>query len=69
MSLVRNGTTLSLTTFNGHVGKGSSTQGVVGDVGDLMDKLWKYDVVAVGNNSSHDTHSAGRCSVDEVSVE
>ena len=54
MSLVRNGTALSLTSFNSHVGKGSSTQDVVGD---LMSKLWMSDVVAVGNNSSRrDTH-------------
>ena len=36
MSLVRNGTALSLTYFNSHVGKGTSTQDVVGD---LMSKL------------------------------
>ena len=73
MSLVRNGTALSLTSFNSHVGKGSSTQDVVGD---LMSKLWMSDVVAVGNNSSHYTHGAGWWSLvedkmrrDETSVE
>ena len=49
MSVVRNVTALSLTSFNSHVGKGSSTQDVIGD---LMSKLWMFDVVAVGNNSS-----------------
>ena len=68
MSLVRNGTALSLTSFSSHVGKGSSTQDVVGD---LMSKLWMSDVVAVGNNSSRDTHGAGWWSLveDEASVE
>ena len=68
MSLVRNGTALSFTSFNSHVGKGSSTQDVVGD---LMSKLWMSDVVAVGNNSSRDTHGAGWWSLveDEASVE
>ena len=56
MSLVRNGITLSLTSFNSLVGKGSSTQDAVGD---LMSKLWMSDVVEVGNNSSRDTHGAG----------
>jgi hypothetical protein len=67
MSYIRNGTTLSLTSFNSHVGKGSNTQDVVGD---LMSKLWMSDV-AVGNNSSRDTHGAGRWSLveDEASVE
>ena len=67
MSLVRNGTTLSITSFNSHVGKGSSPQDVVGD---LMSKLWMSDVVAVGNNSSRDTHGAGWWSVvdDKSSV-
>ena len=68
MSLVRNGTALSLTSFNSRVGKGSSTKDVVGD---LMSKLWMSDVVAVGNNSSRDTHGAGWWSLveDEVRVE
>ena len=68
MSCVRNGSTLSLTSFNSHIGKGSSMQDVVGE---LMNKLWMYDVVAVGNSSSRDTHGAGWWSVveDEVSVE
>ena len=68
MSLVRNGTALSLTSFNSHIGKGSSTQDVVGD---LKSKLWISDVVAVGNNSSRDTHGAGWWSLvkDETSVE
>ena len=66
MSLVRNGTTLSLTSFNSHVGKRSSTQNV-----DLMSTLWMSDVVAVGNNSNRDTHVAGWWSLveDEVRVE
>ncbi len=36
-----------------------------------MSKLWMSDVVAVGNNSSRDTHGAGRWSLveDEASVE
>ena len=68
MSLVRNGTALSLTSLNSHIGKGSSTQD---GVGDLMNKLWMSDVVAVGNNSSRDTHDAGWWSLveDEASVE
>ena len=68
MSSARNGTTLSVTSFNSHVGKGSSTQDVVGD---LMNKLWMSDVIAVGNKSSRDTHGAGWWSVveDEASVE
>ena len=68
MSLVRNGTTLSLTYFSSHVGKGSRTQDVVGD---LMSKLWMSDVVTFGNNSNRETHAAGWWSVveDEVSVE
>jgi hypothetical protein len=68
MSLVRNGTALSLTSFNSHVGKGSSTQDVVGD---LISKLWMSDVVAVGNNSSRDAHGAGWWSLveDETCVE
>ena len=67
MSSVRNGTTLSLTSFNTHVGKGSSTQDVVGD---LMSKVWMSDVVAVGNTSSRDTYDAGWWSMveDEASV-
>ena len=64
MSLVMNGTALSLTSFNNYVGKGSSMQDVVGD---LMNKL--SDVVAVGNNSSRDTHGAGWWSLVETSVE
>ena len=68
MSLVRNGTALSLTSFNSLIGKGPSTQEVVGD---LMSKLWMSGVVAVGNNSSRDTHGAGWWSLveDEASVE
>ena len=68
MSLVRNGTTLSLKSFNSHVGKGSTKQDVVGD---LVSKLSMSDVVAVGNNSSRDTYGAGWWSVveDEASVE
>ena len=42
MSLVRNGTMLSLTSFNSHVGKGSIRQDVVGD---LMSKLWMSVIV------------------------
>ena len=68
MSYIRNGTTLSLTSFNSHVGKESNTQNVVDD---LMRKLWMSDVVAVENNSSRDTHGAGWWSVveDEANVE
>ena len=68
MSLVRNGTALSFTSFNSREGKGSSTQDVVDD---LMSKLWMFDVVAVGNNSSRDTHCVGWWSLveDDASVE
>ena len=68
MSLVRNGTALSLRSFNSHIGEGSNTQEVVGD---LMSKLWMFDVFAVGNNSSRDTHGAGWWSLveDDASVE
>ena len=68
MSCVRNGTRLSLTSFNSRVGKGSSTHDVLDG---LMRKLSMSDVVAVGNNSSRDTQGAGWWYVvkDEVSVE
>ena len=65
----RNGTKLSLTSYNSHVGKGPSMRSVVGD---LVSKLWTSDVVAVGHNSSRDTQGTGwRSPVDEdeVSVE
>ena len=62
MGLVRNGTAFSFISFNSHVGKGSSTQNVVGD---LISKLWMSDVVAVGNNSSRDAHGAGQWSLVE----
>ena len=61
-SRVSNGTTLSLTSFNSHAGKGSISRDVVGD---LMSKLWMCDVFAVGNNSSCDTYGAGWWSVVE----
>ena len=68
MSLERNGIALSLTSFNNHVGKGSSMHDVVGD---LMRKLLMSDVLAVGNNSSRDTRGAGWWSLveDEASLE
>ena len=43
--LVRNGPRYSLTSFNSHAGKGSSTEYVVGD---LMNKLWMSDIVLTG---------------------
>ena len=68
MSLVMNGTALSFTYFNSHVGKVSSMHDVVGD---LMSKLWMSDVVAVGHNSSRNTHGGEWWSLveDEASVE
>ena len=68
MNCIINGTKLSVTYFNCPVSKRSSTQDVVGD---LMNKLWMSDVVAVGTNSSRDTHGAGWLSVvkNEANVE
>ena len=68
VSCFRNGTRLSLTSFNSHVGKGSIAQDVVNE---LMSKLWISDVVAIGNNSCRDTQGVGWWSVakDELRVE